>query len=317
MKKSILISLCLIVTGVYGQQLSLNSMYMFNETAINPAAAGSKEYVPIHLNFRRQWAGFDGAPTTQLISTHADMGKNLGFGGNLFNDATGPSRTTGLNLLLSYRLRLSKDNLHSIRGGIGVTMSQHIVDVNKLTTDIDDDPAIARTYNNQFVPDVDLGFYYSYSNKAFAGISVKNGLQMKRDLFNYSTMIENLMVRHYYLMGGYNFDLNKDWRLKTSTIFRMVESRPFQLDLNVIGEYKEFLWLGAGHRLNDAVTVMAGGQFGMVKLGYAYDFTTSEIRNYSSGSHEVFIELQVRPKKKDSAARTPYVKRNRVYSPSL
>lgn len=316
MKKILATVIGLVAFGVSGQQLSLNSQYMFNEASLNPAAAGSKDYVPIHFNFRRQWSGFDGAPVSQILTTHADMGKNLGFGGNLFNDVTGPSRTTGMNLMLSYRLRLSQNNLHGLRMGLGVTLGQHLVDITQLTTDIDNDPAIVKSYNNQFVPDVDFGVYYTYGKKAFAGLSVKNGMQMKRDLFNYSTTIENMMVRHYYLMGGYNFDLSSDFQLRTSTVLRMIESRPFQVDLNVIGQYKEMLWLGAGYRLNDAVSVMAGGQIGMVKLGYSYDFTTSDLRNYSSGSHEIFLELQIRTKKQEKISKTPYVKRNRIYAPS-
>lgn len=316
MKKILATVIGLVAFSVSGQQLSLNSQYMFNEAALNPAAAGSKDYVPIHFNFRRQWSGFDGAPVSQILTTHADMGKNLGFGGNLFNDVTGPSRTTGMNLMLSYRLRLSQNNLHGLRMGLGVTLGQHLVDITQLTTDIDNDPAIVKSYNNQFVPDVDLGVYYTYGKKAFAGLSVKNGMQMKRDLFNYSTTIENMMVRHYYLMGGYNFDLSSDFQLRTSTVLRMIESRPFQVDLNVIGQYRELLWLGAGYRLNDAVSVMAGGQIGMVKLGYSYDFTISDLRNYSSGSHEIFLELQIRTKKQEKISKTPYVKRNRIYAPS-
>lgn len=317
MKKLIATVIVLITFGVNGQQLSLNSQYMFNEAALNPAAAGSKEYIPIHFNFRRQWSGFDGAPTSQTLTTHAGMVKNLGFGGNLFNDVSGPSRTTGINLMLSYRLRLSQDNMHGLRMGLGITLGQHLIDITQLTTDIDDDPAIVKSYNNQFVPDVDMGIFYTYGTKGFAGLSVKNGMQMKRDLFNYSQVIENLMVRHYYLMGGYNFDLNPKWQLKTSTVLRMIESRPFQMDLNVIGQYNEMLWLGAGYRLNDAVSVMAGGKIGMVRLGYSYDFTTSDLRNYSSGSHEIFLELQIQRKKAEGAInKTPYIKRNRIYAPS-
>ena len=316
MRKSILIAVCLTFYSAYSQQLSLNSQYMFNEAFLNPAAAGSKDYIPIHFNFRRQWAGFDGAPATQSLTAHADLGKNLGFGGILFNDVTGPSRSTGINGMLSYRLRLSADNLHSLRMGIGVTLSQHLIDVTQLTTDIDDDPAIAGAYNNQFVPDVDLGAYYTYGDKGFAGISVKNGMQMKRDLFNYSTILENTMVRHYYLMGGYNFTLDKSWTLRPTAVLRMVESRPFTFDINAVATYKNLFWLGAGYRLKDAVTAMAGVQLGIVKFGYAYDFTTSAIRNHSSGTHEVFLELQL-SNKKSTSKKTPYLKRNRVFAPSM
>ncbi len=322
MKKIItIVSTALLISSLgYSQQFSLNSQYVFNEASINPAAAGSKEYIPIHLNFRKQWAGFDGSPTTQTLTSHADLGKNLGFGGTLFNDVTGPSRTTGLNLMLAYRIRLSKDNMHSLRMGVGMSFSQHMIDVNKLTTDLPDDPAIARAYNNQFVPDADAGIYYMYADKGYAGFSVKNAFQIRRDLFDFNQVFTNALVRHYYFLGGYNFDLgqNKKWILRTSTLLRFLESKPFQFDVNVIAEYNHLFWFGAGYRHLDAVSALAGFQFGAFRIGYAYDFTLSDIRNYSTGSHEIFLELQLFPNRKGGADdKTPWYRRNRVYSPSI
>jgi type IX secretion system PorP/SprF family membrane protein len=314
---SLLVLVALSSGSVFSQQFSLNSQYLFNEAAINPAAAGSKDYIPIHLNFRKQWAGFDGSPTTQTLTSHADLGKNLGFGGTLFNDVTGPSRTTGLNLMLSYRLRLTKDNLHAIRLGMGLTFSQHLIDVNKLTTVVAEDPAINRAFNNQFVPDGDMGAYYTYSNKGFFGVSLKNAFQVRRDLFNYNQVFVNALVRHYYIMGGYNFELGEKWTLKTAALMRLIEARPFQFDLTTIAQYKNLFWFGAGYRHLDAVTAMAGVQVGVFRIGYAYDFTLSDIRRYSNGSHEIFLELQLFRKQKSSEDSTPWYRRNKIYSPAI
>ncbi|MES2799775.1 MAG: type IX secretion system membrane protein PorP/SprF [Bacteroidota bacterium] len=318
MKKILIFVVSTTVFTAFGQQLGINSQYMFNKATINPAYAGSEDYIPIHFNFRKQWAGFTGAPTAQTLTTHADMGKNLGFGGTIYNDLSGPTRLTGVNLMLNYRLRLSKDNLHSLRVGMGVTLAQHFIDVTKLTTDVQNDPAMANGFNNQFVPDVDLGVYYAYGKKGFAGISVKNGIQVKRDLFNdFSNTFENWMCRQYNLLGGYNFQVANDWQIRTSTVLRMIEARPFTFDLTVLGQYKDYVWFGAGYRLKDAVSIMAGGQYKMVKIGYSYDVTTSKLRNSSSGSHEIFLELQINRKgKQASSANSPYLKRNRIYTPA-
>lgn len=313
--KTILISIfCLSILTVSGQQYSLNSQYLFNEAAFNPAAAGAKDYIPIHFNFRSQWTGFDGAPSSQMLTSHADLGKNLGFGGNLYNDVSGPSRSTGINLMLSYRLRLSKNNLHGLRFGLAASFSQHAIDVDKLTYEVQDDAALTRQYNNQFVPDADLGIYYTFADKGFAGISAKNLVQMNKDLFDFNNVAVNTMKRHYYFIGGYNFGLGENVKLKTATLLRYIESKPFQFDVTLIGEYKEFLWLGAGYRNLDAVSVLGGFQVGIFKCGYAYDFTLSDIRNYSSGSHEVFLELQLGKNKKSNGSATPWNKRNRIYS---
>lgn len=315
MKKILISCMSLTTMLAFGQQYSLNTQYMFNEAFYNPAAAGSKEYIPINFNFRSQWAGFDGAPVSQSLTAHSDMGKNLGFGGYLFNEVTGPSRSTGANLMLSYRLKLSKNNLHNLRFGLGVSVSQHLIDVNKLTTEIPVDPAIANAYNNQFVPDADAGVYYTFSNKGFAGFSLKNVTQMRRNLFSYDDVLVNTMKRHYYFMGGYDFDLSDKWILKTSTMLRFIESRPFQFDVNAIVQYNKFVWLGVGYRHLDAISALLGFQFGSVKLGYSYDYTLSDIRKASSGSHEIFLELQVFKKATNAAnGNTPWLKRNRIYT---
>ena len=119
MKKLIILAFVALGSGVYGQQIALNSQYLFNEMLVNPGATGSKEYIPIQMNFRKQWAGFPGAPTTQSISAHANLGNNFGFGGTLFNDVAGPSRRSGMNINGAYHLQLDKTGDHRLGLGLG------------------------------------------------------------------------------------------------------------------------------------------------------------------------------------------------------
>lgn len=314
MKKLLLIWVCLSGVSAFAQQHSLNTNYMFNPAFYNPAAAGLYDYMPIHFNFRSQWVGFDGAPTTQLLTTHANVGSNLGLGGSLFNESSGPSRFSGGNIMLSYNLRLSSDDLHHLRGGLGISIGQHVIDVSEMTMEDDTDPTLTSGYNNQFVPDADVGFYYTYSNKGYAGISLRNAAQMKKDLFNFSQSLVNNLRRHYYFIGGYNFTLHEDWNLNTSTLLRFIEAKPFQFDVNVMAEFRKYLWFGFGYRHLDAVTCNIAFQYGIVKAGYAYDFGISDIRKYSTGTQEIFLEVQLSPKKGGSSSpKTPWTKRNRVY----
>jgi type IX secretion system PorP/SprF family membrane protein len=305
----------LLASPLVGQQISLNTQYMFNETSFNPGAVGSKDYVQIHLNGRRQWTGFEGSPTTQTLTVNGYLGKNLGMGGAVYNDVTGPSRRTGFMLSGAYRLKLSADNNHKIGMGLGVTMTQHLIDVNRLTTYLPDDPALAKAYNNQFVPDVNVGFYYTYKDKAFVGISGKNLIQSKRDLFDFNRTFVNPMVRNYFAFGGYRFDLPKNWSLTPSVMYRMIDALAMQLDVTTVAKYKELVWFGVSYRLKDAVCGLAGFQLGAFKLGYSYDHTLSDIGKYSNGSHEIFLELQIYSKK-NSNKNIPWLKRNRVYIPS-
>ena len=78
MKKYILISIATLLFSFsyWGQQTALNSQYMFNDFAINPAVAGTKNYTPLSLSFRRQWMGIDEAPVTQHLMAHTYIGEN-------------------------------------------------------------------------------------------------------------------------------------------------------------------------------------------------------------------------------------------------
>ena len=304
---------CIVGITAYTQQIGLNSTYIFNEASYNPAAAGSKEYIPVHINYRSQWAGFEGAPVSQFISSHAAIGKGLGFGGNLYNEVSGPSRLSGISLMLSYRLRLSQNDLHGLRIGLGASFNQHLIDISRLTTEIANDPAIEKSYNNQFVPDADLGLFYTYGKKAFVGVSVKNVAQVKRSLFYYNDLIHNTLNRHYYFNAGYNFELNKNWQLKTTALGRIIESNVFQVEGNLVFAYKDFIWMGAGYRNKESVNAMVGVKAGIVQFGYCYDFGVSNIRNYASGSHEVFVQFQFQKKKSNGTSSVPWTKRNRVY----
>lgn len=300
---------------VSAQQISLNSQYIFNEMLVNPGATGAKDYVPIHLNFRKQWVQFPGSPTTQSLSSHGEVATNFGFGGTVFNDVAGPSRRTGININGAYHLKLDKKNEHKLGFGLGVSLTQHLIDVNKLTTYLPDDPAVLRGYNNQMVPDANFGLYYHFKNKGFAGLSAHNLVELKRDLYNFNDPFINPLERTYYFLGGYNFELSEKFTLKTSTLVQMIETTTTQFDVTAIGVFKNFVWLGVSYRHTDAVVALAGGQAGPFKFGYAYDYTLSDIGDYSNGSHEIFLELQIL--RDQSGNRTPWLKRNRIYSPKI
>jgi type IX secretion system PorP/SprF family membrane protein len=314
MKKCLLFVFIGLGSLSYAQQIALSSNYLFNEFLINPGATGSKEYIPVQLNFRKQWVQFPGSPTTQSLSCHAQVAERMGFGGYLFNDVAGPSRRTGMNISSAYHLRLDQKDEHRLGLGLSLSLTQHLIDVNQLTTYLPDDPAVLRGYNNQMVPDANFGAYYHFKDKAFAGISAHNLIELRKDLYEFNASIANPLVRTYYLFGGYNFALGKNFGLKTVALGQLIETGTFQVDGSLIGTYKNMIWLGASYRHTDAIVGLIGGQAGPFKFGYAYDYTLSDIGDYSTGSHEVFLELQIYT---TDQAKTPWLKRNRIYAPKI
>lgn len=316
MKNRFLLTVCFAVSSfvAMSQQIGLSSQYLFNEMIVNPGAAGTKSYSPINLNFRKQWVKFPDSPTSQYLSAHTYLGKNIGIGGVLSNEVAGPSRHTGLTINGAYQLRLSKNNFHRLSMGMGLSIAQHLIDPTKLTTYLPEDPAVMRGFNNIAVPDANVGFFYYFKDKGFAGLSARNLVQMKRDLYQFENPLYNPLVRNYYFIGGYTFTIGRWFDLKTTGLFQMIETGTWQADGSLLGIFAKRYWIGGSYRHGDAVVFMGGVQLGNFKVGYSYDYTLSDIASYSVGSHEIMLELQLNGRDKTSGgSSTPWLKRNRIY----
>lgn len=112
------------------------------------------------------------------------------------------------------------------------------------------------------------------------------------------------MRRHYMLTGGYIFNVTENVKLKPSVLFKYIPGAPFQADINFSALFKDMIWLGASFRTGDAVSAILEYQAtNSFRVGYGYDFTVSEIRKYSNGSHEIMIGYDFG--KDDTKERTP------------
>jgi len=325
MKYTIIFTALFSFQSCFGQQIALNSQYIFNTMLINPGATGMKDHIPIQINFRKQWTNFPGSPTTQFLSCESKVDENFGVGGLFFNDVGGPSRRTGLNVNASYKLQLDSRREHIMSFGLGLSLTQHIMDMSVLTTYLPDDPAVLRGYNNQMVPDANFGVLYTHKKNFYLGLSSYNLSQSKRDLYSFNTKLFNPLVRNYYLTSGYRFKLGDSWGLRASALIQAIETGTTQFDLSSIVEYNEAYWLGASYRFNDAVIIIFGAQIGPLKFGYSYDFTLSDIGQYSSGSHEIFLEFQIAKNgsnkkqvpwliNETNKKQVPWLRRNRIYT---
>ena len=276
------------------QQLSLHSQYMFNDFILNPAIAGTTHDTPLHFSFRRQWVGIEEAPVTQFLSGNGYLGYNLGFGAVLFNEASGPTRRTGVSVSTAYHLilkKMSQEDQHVISFGLSGLLTQHYLDKEKLITYFPDDPTIAAAYNSQMVPDASFGVYYHNMDNYFAGISVINLFQTKSDLYNIPNDIKNNFVRNYYVYGGGKLEMNNKFAIQPSFLLQGIESLPVQIDLNARFIYLKKYWLGVSYRHQDAIVAMFGIKYNEYAFGYSYDATLSDLRNFSSGSHELTLTL--------------------------
>ncbi len=303
MKAKITALLIVISLGnLYAQQLTNHTQYMFNDFALNPAVAGTKTFMPVNLSFRRQWVGIKEAPVTQFISTHGYVGYNMGMGVQLYNEATGPTRRTGVSVSGAYHLIIDKteynmglgeDNQHTISFGMSFMLNQLALDKSKLISYTPNDPTVIEAYNNQLNPDANFGVYYHNLNKYYFGVSVMNLFQGKSDIYNVPNTIKNFYVRNYYLSGGATMHLKEKWLMAPSFLVQYIEAGVFQVDVGSRFIFDKKYWFGMSYRHQDAIIPMVGLNFTQMRFGYSYDITLSQIQNYSHGSHELNLIILI------------------------
>ncbi len=276
-----------IVTGASAQQLTFESQYMLNQYLINPAAAGSVEELPIGLSFRQQWAGFNDAPRTQSLNGQYKLdNKRVGLGAIFTNDITGPLRRTQAQLTYAYHLPL--ENNTNLSFGLSTVFSHFTLDQSEFVMTDQNDQLINGSRQSTFAPDANFGVYY-YSDKFYAGIAIPQLFQNKLKIGN-MLIEDNRLKRHYFLSGGYRFELSDDLMLEPSALIKATPAAPVQFELSSRIHYQDFIWGGLSYRNSESLVALMGMKKGDFLIGYSYDFTLSNIRHYSAGTHELYLQ---------------------------
>ncbi|GEC73750.1 membrane protein [Flavobacterium flevense] len=263
---------------------------MYNTININPAYAGSRGVTSIFGLHRTQWVGLDGAPTTNAFSINTPIrNSKLGLGLSFVNDKIGASDQNNISADLSYTIPTSEK--YNLSFGIKATANLLNVDYTKLDRYNGGSPVFQNNIDNEFSPNIGAGVYY-HSDKLYVGFSVPNFLDVKHFDDNASAAIQDRM--HYYLMGGYVFDVSPTVKLKPSVLTKMVSGAPLQVDVSANVLLQDKFTLGLSYRWSAAATAMAGIQVtdGLL-IGYSYDFDTTSLENYNSGSHEIFLRFEL------------------------
>ncbi|MCO6175389.1 type IX secretion system membrane protein PorP/SprF [Flavobacterium sp. NRK F10] len=273
----------------FAQQDSQYTNYMYNTINVNPAYAGSRGVLSIFGLHRTQWVGLDGAPVTNTVSLNTPINNSsIGLGVSFVNDRIGPSDENTISADVSYTIRTSEN--YKLAFGIKASADLLNVDYTKLDRYNLNDPQFQNNVDNQLSPNIGAGIYF-YSNKLYAGLSVPNFLETKHFDDNASSVAKERM--HYYLIGGYVFDLSDKIKFKPAFLSKVVKGSPLQLDLTANFMFNEKFVLGAAWRWDAAVSAMAGFQVSdNWFIGYGYDAETTKLANYNSGSHEIFLRYE-------------------------
>jgi type IX secretion system PorP/SprF family membrane protein len=271
------------------QQLPQLTQYQFNDYVFNPAVAGSRPFFELRSGHRYQWVGIQDSPRTFTLSGTTPLGKNMGLGGYLFTDNVGPTRRTGIQFSYAYHLRITDDLKLSLALSGGVL--QFLIDGSKIQFNDPGDPAMDDQLRGELKPDAKFGFML-YHPRYWFGAAAPQILQNKVYFVDDADQTLSVMEDHYYVTGGYRFLLGTDWKLEPSFLVKYVSPVPAKIDITATVRYRDAFWLGASYRTNDAYCAMLGyWHKESFQFGYSYDIITSNLRNYSTGTHELMLAV--------------------------
>lgn len=295
----------IIILGVDAQQDPQYTQYMYNMNVVNPAYAGSKENLAIGLLYRSQWINIDGAPKTATLSMHSPIGKNVGLGLSVISDKIGPVEETNTYADFSYTLNLGGEHKLALGLKAGATFQSIglFSDIGNGYVNDPSDEAFGENTNSTFF-NIGSGLFY-YTNKYYVAFSIPN--MMKNTYLNVTNNGQEIKygedAMHYFLTAGYVFNLSEKTKFKPSFLLKSAFDAPTSLDLSANFLFFDKLELGGSYRLDDSVSALVN--FAVtpnIRIGYAYDYTTSELDVKTSGSHEVMLLFDLNFPKKVSVS---------------
>lgn len=284
------------VMMAHAQQIPQYSQYMMNNYVLNPANTGMNDYWEVKSNNRLNWIGITDAPRTFILSAHGPFRKyNMGMGVSIFSDVTGPTSRTGAHLSYAYHLKLTE----KLRLGMGLSIGilQFRIDGTKVDLYQQGDPAFPNAVMSAYTADATFGINLQHKNFV-VGFSAPQLIGNQLEFDNGQGDGSSALSRHFLLMGAYTFRI-KNFGIMPNVLLKYVHPVPPQFDAGLRLDYKDQFWIGAVYRHDDAVSFMGGLMYReFLMIGYSYDMSMSNLRNYSDGSHEVMVGVRFRPWKK-------------------
>ncbi len=291
MRKQLFLLLSLTCAGVVSaQQIQVSSLYDLQGMFHNPSTAGVGKSM-IGASYRTQWSSISGSPKTATVFGSAELPSlNIGLGGYIFNDKTGPTSRTGVQLAFAKHLHLDNEAIFSL--GIEAKGQQYSIDKVKLTESLGADPAIAGA-DNKFV--FDAGFGISYTGKKLQlGASASQLVQSKLDFYsgNGTRSEAGRLYRHYYFHGSYKWNVDDQNVITPNFLVVYLPNAPTEYQLGARMEHNEIFWWGLSYRIKQSWMLSAGIHVNKkYSIGYSFDIYKTPISIYDAGAnaHELLL----------------------------
>ncbi|MDN3596409.1 PorP/SprF family type IX secretion system membrane protein [Zunongwangia endophytica] len=290
-KYLIFIGIILFSAKGMSQQDPVFTQYMYNMSVVNPAYATDD---PGMLNlggiYRAQWVNVDGAPRTANFFAHTPISERIEVGLTVVHDEIGDwVKENNITADFAYVLPLSNNSKLSLGAKAGITTFDS--NTSGIILPDPNDPAF-NSYNETF-PVFGAGAFW-FSDNYYLGVSAPNLFTAKHIENEQGIQGIGEEEIHYFLTGGYVFDLSPSVKLKPAFMARGVKNSPLSVDVTANVLLYNRLEAGLGYRFDESVTGLVNFKITpQLRVGYAYDYTTTNFGNYNDGTHEIMVLFDI------------------------
>ncbi len=293
------------LAGIGQNQLHM-TQYMLHQPFVNPAGISSYDNINAALLYKKQWVGFDGAPTFQGFNVNMPIGAGSSTVGLMaFNDALGVTRKSRVGGTYAYRFGVSEQSMLSFGLTADLTMIQ--ANYGELRLQDETDPVYNNNTPNVMLPGFSFGTYY-FADGYYAGFSIPDLVQNDirwEDGYTGHTEFKP-WKSHYYFHGGTEFEVGDSLKVQPSVMVKATRSVPVQVDLNAQLLYQERYGFGLSYRTKRVVAALLNYRItDEFRLGYAYDMNLTDLRDHSYGSHEIVLIFDSIQKKRQAKINVP------------
>ncbi|WP_242087356.1 type IX secretion system membrane protein PorP/SprF [Aestuariivivens sediminis] len=285
--KTVVMLIFSMVSLINAQQDPAFTLYNYNMNIVNPAYAGIDDRTQLNINFKSQWINLEGSPETQSLTLSIPTKGRVGLGLSIINDNIFVLNETDVYADFSYRIPISdRTDLY-----MGIKAGGALIDIDLDKLGISNDPVFMENVH-QFNPNVGVGFLLK-GESYYVTLSAPTLLKSKRyekDGYKVTNATDEL---HGYFGAGYLWQLSDQITFKPSVMTRYVVGAPISMDLTAVVDFR-VLDLGLSHRLDESFSAILLFKLGdWVHIGYAYEGTTTDVKDYSRGSHEVLVQFKL------------------------
>lgn len=303
-----LLMFCVFAISTQAQQVEEFALVRENAFVLNPAMAGMNGWIHGTLSGRKQFTKLDQSPYTAMLALDGKiLGKNVGIGGYLIQDQTGPTGKSGLTVAAAYNLPIfgkhearasNGKSKHVLSIGLAVSAVQYRLRGDQLDVNDQNDPGLYTTKGNKIFPDLSVGVYYKYKQNFYVGVSSPQLMGLNINYRGNDGLAKIRKVQHLNVLLGGKIEFQKGkFSLDPVAAFRWVKNAPPQGDIGLRFHMYKVFWIGANYRSINYAVVEAGFRVKEIfTFAYAYQMNISKYRRDIGGTHEVSLGIDLNRK---------------------